>query len=453
MESDCERENQCTDHTSDAMAALDETQQGVSFADTLALSSLFSNCIESIGLIVPFHETRYSENLLVSKVAIQQNRLLCWGEILGISSPPASTGITQAIPKHAGSTNPDPNQPINFSIRDPRLDDPELRIKINDALHGILDPIFSPDNADLRKTYGLKHYKAGRFAEQPFSNILRLEAFREKVALLEDVTHNFELPDLPRKKSRTLMPRWYIEDEALFSTYLEIIRQNTDYLIKLLDNQPQVDKAMAMDLRGMGWHPSDAQVDISRMAWKLGIIKEATEQLQYPEYTAAAKEALDNVFGVWKGLQSYQETSEHNPQIQETCLHTVEEAAARLQAVKLEKEAKSGIFGFKPKFLRKRTGKGGEDRRKSFDGSALTARPDAKRSSSTFVSSDNKASVEGLDPPRSQSVHAMTSKEYERAQPTNEFNGLVELGKVPTSESAISRHDMYKGIGRLETRQ
>ena len=321
------------------------------------------------------------------------------------------------------------------------------------ALHGIADPLLQTDHIELRKTYGLRHYKGARFTEQQFVNILRVETFREKVALLEDVTQNFELPDLPRKKHRSLMPRWYIEDEALFEDYLQIITENVDYLIKFMDVQPQVDRAMKMDIRAMGWHPSDLPADISRTGWKLGFIREASI-VQYPEYSAAALEALDNTLGRWKGARNYTEPEELNPVINNVSLHTPDEADARLESLRAEKDGRSGFFGFAPKFLRRKSAKPDGDRRKSYDGSSLSTSSkfasDVKRSNSTLSPAANKKARDASDPPRSQSIHAMTEKELSKANGPGE---APELAKIPTNTSAISRHDMYKGIYRLETKK
>jgi hypothetical protein len=65
-----------------------------------------------------------------------QHRLLIFGDAVGISAPPA-TIARHMIPSHPGITNPDPHLPVNFGVRDSRLDEEVINAKVRRALHEI----------------------------------------------------------------------------------------------------------------------------------------------------------------------------------------------------------------------------------------------------------------------------------------------------------------------------
>ncbi|KAF1351432.1 prion-inhibition and propagation, helo domain-containing protein, partial [Delphinella strobiligena] len=261
----------------------------------LALVSLFGNCIESINLIHPAHEGLHTEEILLSQLGIQQARLLIWGDILGLSSPPAVTGITHAVPLHPGAWNPEPDKPVNFGPRDARLENQGLRMLITDALNGIVEPIRDFSRTKMLHTYGLEHYfvASNLPKEQAALVNFRLDAFREKHTLLRDVATT-QFPNMAKRKHEPPKQSWAVHDQTKFAALLTLIRENVDYLIQLMDLQSRVDRSMKLDIRAMGWHPSDDIVRISRDTWKLSLMREATEDM-YPEYSDAAQEALDNI--------------------------------------------------------------------------------------------------------------------------------------------------------------
>ena len=86
----------------------------------MALANLFSNTVEAFGLIRASQRWEREEQLLLSRLGIQQARLLIWGDILGVSSPPPSV-TNQAVPKHPSAAYPDLKEPTFFAPRDARL--------------------------------------------------------------------------------------------------------------------------------------------------------------------------------------------------------------------------------------------------------------------------------------------------------------------------------------------
>lgn len=368
-------------------------------------------------------------------MGIQQARLLIWGGILGITSPPAITGITQAIPLHPGNWNPEPDKPTNFDTRDDRLDDPVMRKIIAIALSAIVEPIKQYSRAQIMSVYGLAHYDGATKpnSEQPALDENRLEAFREKHTLLREVAKTF--PNMPKRKHEPPKQSWAIQDQNKFPALLKLIRENIDYLIQLMDVQARVDRAMKLDVRAMGWHPSDDIVRISRNTWKLSLMKEASET-EYPEYSDAAQEALDNIMDQWKGTQAYASRPDHmNAPIVRTILHSPSrEVSPERYADKSKKQG--GLLGFRPKFLRMFSGKSSE---KVPSIAATPLRPDGPARSN----SEWQAPKASLDPPRSNSIHG--DNDLERT------HTYESLNRTNTLTSQISRHDQFPGLNRIPT--
>lgn len=418
-------------------------EQCDALADAIDLVSLFSNCIESLNLIHPAHEGQHSEELLLSQLEIQQSRLLIWGGTLGITSPPAITKITQAVPLHPGNWNPEPDKPTNFDARDPRLDDPSMRKVIAVALSAMIEPIREFSKTQIMMVYGLAHHQtatatsSNNNADPPTRDDFRLEAFREKHTLLRDVAASF--PRMPKRVHAPPKQSWEIQDQAKFPALLRLVRENIDYLIQLMDVQPQVDRAMKLDVRAMGWHPSDDEVRITRDTWKLSLLKEASET-EYPEYSYAAQEALDNIMDEWKGTQAYEPQPDHlNAPIGETFLHAPSrEVSPERYADRAKKPTSGGLFPSRPKFMRMFSGKSSKKSPTSSGSVTPITRPSTPvRSNTEYWSSSSKA-VESLDPPRSSSIHG--DSDLARIQTWEDLN------RTNTLASQISRHDQYPGL-------
>ena len=92
----------------------------------VALANLFSNCVEAFNLILPGHKWEREEQLLLCRLGLQQARLLIWGSVVGVTSPPSSV-TDRAVPKHPSAAYPDLKEPTFFGPRDARLDEPHFR--------------------------------------------------------------------------------------------------------------------------------------------------------------------------------------------------------------------------------------------------------------------------------------------------------------------------------------
>lgn len=406
-------------------------------AKALHLAHMFSNCIDVVGLIHPAHDGLHSEELLLSQLGIQQARLLIWGDILGITTPPVSTGITHAVPLHPGALNPEPDRPVYFGNRDSRLDDPRTRYSIEQALAGIVEPIAEWGRAKLTAVYGLQHFKGTQvqpIVDQPALDTFRLEAFGEKLALLTEVAASF--PHLPKQHHKTKVPKqlWSIVDESKFATFLLLIRENVDYLIQLLDIQSKVDRSMKMDIRALGWHPSEDLNRSARDTWKLSLLREASEE-EYPEYSDASQEALDNIFDQWKGSEGYAARSDHlNRRIAKTVLHP---SSRDVSPDEEHQKGKKGLFAKRPKFLRMFSGKSGSGHGSGKAGGLAVpvSRPGPVRANSEWAPA-RLTSMSEDQTQRSHSIHG--DVDLERTQT------LEDLAKTHTLTSMISRHDQYR---------
>ncbi|THY34359.1 hypothetical protein D6D01_01961 [Aureobasidium pullulans] len=413
---------------------MDHHESGKSLTDAYSLADLFADCVESINLIHGTHEESHSEEILTSQLGIEQARLLIWGDAVGICSPPNSTGITSAIPKHPGALNPEPERPLYFGTRDARLDDPRFRQRVEDSLHAIASPMTHLTKAKMLQTYGLDLFKGSpkvRENHMLAPNPFRLQAFREKLELLQEVVVAYPHAKIHKHLGVNKKSAWQIMDVAKATGLCALIREKVDYLVQLMDTQTRVDKAMRYDVRAMGWHPSEDMNATIRDTLKLSLLVEASETL-YPEYSTAAQEAMDNVTDQWKGSHGYDAmmSDHHNPIIHKTASHTMlAQPLPRAQGsikptISPPKTPKKGklLGALRPKLTRLFSGK-------SMDRlSPAAADPSRSRSES---GPSGGMDGEALEPMRSKSL-------------ANDDLTHV-LTHTATLESMISRHDQYPG--------
>ncbi|CZT24693.1 uncharacterized protein RCC_10420 [Ramularia collo-cygni] len=258
----------------------------------IALAGLFSNCVEAFGLIHPQHRFDKEEQLLLTRLGLQQARLLIWGSCLGISSPPASV-TNHAIPKHPSMVYPDLKEPTFFDPRDARLDEPVLRTTIESTLSTIVDRSAGHSREDMMAKFGLKPPK--KFVPQ-YANTLdmtRLESFREKYELLREVAESFAHINTRRTRSIVHQP-WMIADCKKFANFVSATQEKVDYLIELMGVQDRVNLSMRMDIRAFGWHFSEDRSIISQDVSKLNLLRQICTP-DYPEYLVAIQQALDNI--------------------------------------------------------------------------------------------------------------------------------------------------------------
>ncbi|KAK6440591.1 hypothetical protein LTR95_003173 [Oleoguttula sp. CCFEE 5521] len=261
----------------------------------LTLASLYSTCVEAFGLIRAAGKWSHDEQLLLTRLGIQQARLLTWGDALGIASPPKSV-TTSAVPKHPSAAYPDLTEPTFFTPRDMRLDEEGVRRKVEEALNAIVDRSSHLTREEMMEKFGLKPpKKLTGHVYQPALDTTRLEGFREKYELLKEVAETYAgLQTTQRSASITLPSAWIISDGVRFAEFLRLTQEKIDSLVELLGVKEAVDRGLKMDIRGFGWHLTADRTRIAQDVSKLRLIMEACE-VDYPEYLGAVDQALVNI--------------------------------------------------------------------------------------------------------------------------------------------------------------
>lgn len=258
----------------------------------ISLAGLFSNCVEAFGLIHPGPKWDKQERLLMTRLGLQQARLLIWGSVLGIVSPPASV-TDRAVPRHPSSAYPDLKEPTFFDARDPRLDDPQYRTKIEETLSAIVDRSSGHSREEMMAKFGLKPPKRFGSTYEPAMDTNRLESFREKYELLKEVAESYAAINTRRNNS-IIHTSWQIADIIKFAEFIKLTQAKVDYLIELLEVKEKVDRAMRMDIRVFGWHIAPDRVRTAQDISKLRLLQEICRD-DYPEYLEATQQALDNI--------------------------------------------------------------------------------------------------------------------------------------------------------------
>jgi len=258
----------------------------------MALANLFSNTVEAFGLIRASQRWEREEQLLLSRLGIQQARLLIWGDILGVSSPPPSV-TNQAVPKHPSAAYPDLKEPTFFTPRDARLDEPSVRQQIEDALSSIVDRSAHTTRDEMMEKFGLKPPKRFTPDFQPALDTTRLEAFREKYELLKEVAESYARIN-SRRTNSIVMQNWTIVDRSKFASFIRLTQEKIDFLVDSMAVGDRVDRAMRMDIRNFGWHLTADRARIAQDVSKLRLIQDACKD-DYPQYIIATQQALDNI--------------------------------------------------------------------------------------------------------------------------------------------------------------
>lgn len=271
-------------------------------SNVYSLATAFATCVEAFNLIHPHKDSDYAQKIALTKLGIQQGRLLIFGDAVGISAPPA-TIARHMVPSHPGLTNPDPTLPVNFGVRDARLDDEDVRTKVTRALEEIYGRPAHLSRDELMERYGLKQPKRFSTIEHPSLDTNRLEAFREKFALLNDLIRQSGIrPQHQNRKGSMATNHWTVKDVGRFEAFVTTVRIEVDGLIALMGVKEQVDRGMRTDIKAMAWHP-DLQSTIVRQDWeKLRLIKEAVTE-DYPEYVEVADKALQYLVEELRGTK------------------------------------------------------------------------------------------------------------------------------------------------------
>jgi hypothetical protein len=502
-------------HAPAATSAPKPTRSEV-LSNVLTLAMQFSTCVEGFNLIHPHNETDRHQKVALARLGIEQGRLLIWGDAIGISSPP-STIARHMIPSHPGLTNPDPTVPVNFGVRDPRLDESDKNAKIRAALEEIAGRPSNMSREAMMLQYGMKSPK--KFVATTYATLdtKRLEAFREKFALLKDLVRQVGVRGSWQRAGSMTMQKWTVRKTDLFDEFVRTVRLEIDGLISLMDVKEQVDRGMKTDIKAMAWHPEITAV--VRHDWeKLRLIREAVAD-DYPEYEETADKALKYISeelrehhlpGVkltYKPPPPIRRKSSIDREVTKKPIASVNvkpAASADTQPISKApekspvKEKRGSIFSKISRWGKTSTQK---TRSKSVPQPSDSSKNDPQRSQSNADAKATFEYTEDLFPPeRSKSTskvpdkrsplnldsvlaintaknagsHAPTENHITENQFTEEPDDGAELTTVPTNQtvhmdhsgwennelshaetvaSMIDRHDMYRDLGRIETKE
>ncbi|KAF2650231.1 hypothetical protein K491DRAFT_697440 [Lophiostoma macrostomum CBS 122681] len=440
--------------------------------NVLTLATQFSACVEAFNLIHPARESDHDQRVALAKLGLQQSRLLIFGDAVGISSPPA-TIARHMIPSHPGATNPDPNLPVNFGVRDPRLDETDTNKKIRAALDEIAGRPTHLSREELMEKYGLRSPKRFSSIEYPALDTNRLEAFREKYGLLQDLVRQMGARGGIKRGMSMTMQHWTVRDIEKFDDFVSTIKKEVDSLIDLMAVREQVDRGMKLDIRAMGWHP-DLSGPVVRHDWeKLRLIREACTA-DYPEYVEVTDTALKYISEELKGTSLANMRASYDPPVDAAPRRKSQENGKSANSTTHEStKAKEKRPSFFNKF--KSWGKSSSKVRSKSISSTSTQDDDPPRSmSADHQPIRDSEEANRLEPIRSKSLSAIPDepapfdlesrltnvpsqddggkKEEAVGIPIRTSDDMKPLVHADTANSLIDRHDMFKGMGRVDTK-
>lgn len=258
-----------------------------------SLATQFSTCVEAFNLIHPSKDNDHAQKVALAKLGVQQGRLLIFGDAIGISAPPA-TIARHMIPSHPGLTNPDPHLPVNFGVRDSRLEDDVIHEKVRRALNEIAGRPTHLSRDEMMEKYGLKSPKRFNMLEHPALDTNRMEAFREKYGLLQDLVRQSGARANIKRSMSMATNHWTVKDTTKFGDFVKTVRIEVDALIDLFGVNEHVDRGTRSDIRCMAWHPELTGPVVQQDWEKLRLIREACE-VDYPQYIEVADTALQYI--------------------------------------------------------------------------------------------------------------------------------------------------------------
>jgi hypothetical protein len=476
--------------------------------DVYSLATAFATCVEAFHLIHPHKDSDRAQKVALTKLGIQQGRLLIFGDAVGICAPPA-TIARHMVPSHPGLTNPDPTLPVNFGVRDARLDEEDVRNEVTRALEEIYGRPAHLSREQLMGQYGLKQPKRFGIIAHPSLDTNRLEAFREKFALLNDLIRQSGIrPQIPNRKGSMALSHWTVKDVVRFDAFVKTVQIEVDGLIALMGVKEQVDRGMRSDIKAMAWHP-DLQSTIVRQDWeKLRLIRESVAE-DYPEYVEVADKALQYLVDELRGTKVHMLQAAQMAQVPAGVRRASDEksdakASEQHPKAAAQKEKRPGfwsrISGYKSSKNKHRSesivsapeetdpqrslsdsGAHGEDanaltpvRSKSLSAMPEDSTPFDLNSRVAGLSvEDSQESHDGdsLTPETSfhdvsgaekthANVHATLTQvptrstaDIDDVDPLDNTEGHgYNLYHADTANSLIGRRDMYTGVGRIETR-
>lgn len=264
-----------------------QTQEAVVFS-VVALASLFHNTVESFGNIHSSLNDSQDEKLLLTQLGIEQARLMIWGDLTGVFSPPAS------VADRSGELKPTMTEegvlrPLYSRPRDERTDKDETRHVIEGILSA-LSYTLAPSNYNVRlDVNGLRPWQQGyaHKLEQPAVNADRLERLEERYQLLLKTA--FAKAGMSRPQY-TATTQWVISDVIRFSNFVKFTKVHVDKLVALLGHSDQVEEILKRDVQLLG----ESCGSNSKRMTKLSMLIKAFKG-RYPFLVLEAKAALQRL--------------------------------------------------------------------------------------------------------------------------------------------------------------
>ncbi|KAI6840354.1 hypothetical protein KC332_g6948 [Hortaea werneckii] len=469
-------------------AHVEHPEHEAALAGALALANLFSNCVEAFGLIHPAQRWDRPEQLLLARLGIQQARLLIWGDVVGIYSPP-KTVTDRAVPKHPSAAYPDLKEPTFFGPRDSRLDEPTVRTEVEQALAAIVDRGSGLSREEMMEKFGLRPPKRFSADYQAPLDTNRLEHFRERYELLREVAEDYAHLHTRRNNSIT-HTSWQIADHDRFATFIELTQQQIDHLISILGVQDQIDRGMRMDIKAFGWHLTQDRMRVAMDVSKLQLVQEACRE-EYPQYLDAIQQALDHIEREKRenDAPSYAPPPMSPEAAQKTALSALKHTSPPVSKHAKEngntgkengtpkgngnvapgKQKRPGFFSRLKSFGKSKDNVHHDRKGRSKSMSEETPRskseigpssevlfssgtPNAAAKQQTSTAGNDEGN--SLEPVRSKSVGDVMDVDEEFLK--NRLQQMATLSETPQPgddlANMISRHDQYHGIARTETK-
>lgn len=271
-----------------------QSQESVVFS-VVALASLFHNTLESFGNIHSSFDESKDERILFCQLGIEQARLMIWGDLVGILSPPSS------IAEQSGALKPVVTQegvkrPLYSRPRDERLDDDSIRHEIEGILSA-LSYTLSPPAFDYRlDVNGLKPWQQGyaHTLEQPAVNDDRLARLEDRYNLLLDTAASKSGLGRPGRHTTT---QWLISDMIRFSNFVKFVKLHVDKLVQLLHNADAIEEVLKHDVSLLGETAATLSTTTSNPRKRIGKLKTLVKACKgwYPLLGLEAKAALQKL--------------------------------------------------------------------------------------------------------------------------------------------------------------
>ncbi|KAF1354607.1 prion-inhibition and propagation-domain-containing protein [Delphinella strobiligena] len=274
-------------------------------ASIVALASLFHNTVQCFGNIHSRLKDENYEKMLLVQLGLEQARLLIWGDLVGIFSPPA------ALAAQSGALAPDTSvtRAHYTRPRDERLEEDVTRSAVDAALTTLINTLATPTEEAIASAKHGRPYQNGlvpwqkgyaHALDQPAVNSDRLDAFNERYQLLLEVAN--ERSGIA-KPHRTPTTQWLIHDTTRFSNYVKSIKAHVDTLINTLRSNDEVERVMIEDIKALG--QNDGPTKTPRYLAKLSVLVKASKG-RYPGVQAEARTSLSKLQAESRGSEPIQ---------------------------------------------------------------------------------------------------------------------------------------------------